>query len=96
MEQEELLTPQISTELQSEISLECEVLIKGLKKSGINVYDEFTLEANGASFNEEMMNGIEEAVCMLEDENPNFKLATVKSINTCTAREKRTVCFVRA
>ena len=83
--------PTITAELASEVQLECSVKIKGVAKNGI---DEFTLEADG--FTDEMLNGIEQAIILIEDENPNYKLATVKSINQCTAREKRTVCFIRA
>nr|MBR6100622.1 hypothetical protein [bacterium] len=87
--------PQITSELAEEINLECAVSIKGIKKDGnINENDEFTLEAHG--FLDEMLNGIEQAVVLLEDWNPNFRLATVRAINSCTAREKRTVCFIRA
>ena len=95
MDQSEF-NPEISAELVDEIDLECSVSIKGLKKNGkIHENDEFVLEAHDV-VNEMMLNGIEEAVVMLEDENPGYRLATVKSVNACTAREKRTVCFVRA
>ena len=87
--------PQITAELAKEINVECSVKVKGVSKSGIiNENDEFTLEADG--FTDEMLNGIEQAVILIEDENPNYRLATVRAINSCTAREKRTVCFIRA
>ena len=87
--------PQITAELAEEINIECSVKVKGVSKSGIiNENDEFTLEADG--YTDEMLNGIEQAVILIEDENPNYRLATVRSVNSCTAREKRTVCFIRA
>ena len=87
--------PQITAELAKEINVECSVKVKGVSKSGIiNENDEFTLEADG--YTDEMLNGIEQAVILIEDENPNYRLATVRSVNSCTAREKRTVCFIRA
>ena len=87
--------PQITAELAEEVSLECSVKIKGVSKNGfINENDEFTLEADG--FTDEMLNGIEQAIILIEDENPNYKVQTVSSKNSCTAREKRTVCFIRA
>ena len=87
--------PQITAELAKEIDIECSVKVKGVSKSGIiNENDEFTLEADG--FTDEMLNGIEQAVILIEDENPNYRLATVSATDSCTAREKRTVCFIRA
>ena len=95
MEQGEF-NPSIPAELVEEIDLECSVAIKGLKKNGIICEnDEFTLESHDV-VSEMMLNGIEEAVVMLEDENPGYRVATVRSVNSCTPREKRTVCFVRA
>ena len=97
MEQEfsQDVIPQISAELAKEVKLECGVSILGLKKNGIvEENDEFTLEAHGVF--DEMLNGIEEAICLLEDWNPEFKVTTIHAINSCTAREKRTVCFVHA
>jgi hypothetical protein len=92
---DEQFIPTITAELANEVQLECSVKIKGVKKDGVvSENDEFTLEADG--FTDEMLNGIEQAIILIEDENPNYKLATVKSINQCTAREKRTVCFIRA
>lgn len=87
--------PQISAELAKEISLECGVSIKGLKKSGIvEENDEFELVAQGIF--DEMLNGIEQAICLIEDWNPEFKLTTLSAINSCTARERRKVCFTHA
>ena len=87
--------PQITAELAEEVNLECSVKIKGVSKNGfINENDEFTLEADG--FTDEMLNGIEQAIILIEDENPNYKIQTVCQKNSCTAREKRTVCFIRA
>ena len=92
---DEQFVPQITAELAEEINIECSVKVKGVSKSGIiNENDEFTLEADG--YTDEMLNGIEQAVILIEDENPNYRLATVRATNSCTAREKRTVCFIRA
>ena len=87
--------PRISEELAKEVKLVCEVSIKGLKKGGVvEENDEFELEAHG--FFDEMLNGIEQAICLIEEWNPNYRVATVNSTNSCTAQEKRTVCFVHA
>jgi len=88
--------PQITSELVKEVKLECSVLIKGVvsKLGIIDENEEFTLEADG--FTDEMLNGIEEAIILIEDENPNFRVQTISSEKACTAREKRTVCFIRA
>ena len=87
--------PQITAELANEVKLECGVSIKGLKKGGVvEENDEFELEAHG--FFDEMLNGIEQAICLIEDWNPNYRVATVHATNSCTARERRTVCFVHA
>ncbi|MBR6907359.1 hypothetical protein IKN40_02380 [bacterium] len=87
--------PMITSELVKEVKLECSVLIKGVGKKGIiDENAEFTLEADG--FTDEMLNGIEEAIILIEDENPQFRVQTICSEKSCTAREKRTVCFIRA
>ena len=78
--------PIMSAELLAALSDECLVEVRGLKKNGhVEAGQVLTLKAKG--YVEDMQNGIQHAIIMIEDENPLFEIEPVANENICKKDE---------
>ena len=84
-------SPKISPELIQALMDECLVKVGGGVKKDSSIAGTVTLIA--LDFIEPMRNGIQDALNLIEDANPEFEIGVVNTVNPCLGNERLSFQF---